>query len=137
MNRDDVLDNMIEVKLNSNQDFLILKETLERIGVASKKDKTLYQTVHVLHKQGHYYLAHFKELMALDGKPTTLSDEDIKRRNKIAALLEDWELVQIKDPEKVVSQADLSKIKIISRKEKENWELAPKYNIGAKKKQTA
>ena len=122
---------MLEVKLGEPDDFLKIRETLSRIGVASRKERKLYQSCHILHKQGRYYIVHFKELFALDGKPTNLSQNDIERRNTIAGLLEDWNLVEIlcmNEP-----KAPLSQIKIISYKEKEEWTLETKYNIGKKR----
>ena len=121
---------MLEVKLNEPDDFLKVRETLSRIGVASRKEKKLYQSCHILHKQGRYYIVHFKELFALDGKPSNLSQNDIERRNTIAALLDDWGLIEvmgISEP-----RAPLSQIKILSFKEKDEWSLETKYNIGKK-----
>jgi Bacteriophage translational regulator len=126
---------LVEVTLGEKDDFLKVRETLTRIGVASKKDRILYQSCHILHKQGHYYITHFKELFALDGKPTDISENDLSRRNAIAKLLQDWGLVkvvnikQIEEPPPIF----LSQIKILSHKEKDDWELVPKYNIGSKK----
>ena len=122
---------MQEVKLGEPYDFLKIRETLSRIGVASRKERKLYQSCHILHKQGRYYIVHFKELFALDGKATNLSQNDIERRNTIAGLLEDWGLVEVlglSEP-----RAPLSQIKIISYKEKEEWTLETKYNIGKKR----
>ena len=130
---------LVEVTLKEKDDFLKVRETLTRIGVASKKDRTLFQSCHILHKQGQYYIVHFKELFALDGKPTNITENDLSRRNAIAKLLQDWELVklvnvkQIETPEPIF----LSQIKIISHKEKQEWQLVPKYNIGAKKNYTS
>ena len=122
---------MFEVLLKEPDDFLKIRETLSRIGVASRKEKKLYQSCHILHKQGKYYIVHFKELFALDGKDTNLSENDIARRNTIVKLLSDWGLVTMKGtPEPI---APLSQIKIISFKEKDEWILATKYNIGKKK----
>jgi hypothetical protein len=122
---------MLEVTLKEPDDFLKIRETLSRIGVASRKEKKLYQSCHILHKQGRYYIVHFKELFALDGKQTNLSENDIARRNTISKLLKDWGLVEIKgEPE---PSAPLSQIKIISFKEKGDWTLETKYNIGTKK----
>ena len=122
---------MFEVFLKEADDFLKIRETLSRIGVASRKEKKLYQSCHILHKQGKYYIVHFKELFALDGKDTNLSENDIARRNTIVKLLSDWGLVEIKvTPEPI---APLSQIKIISFKEKDEWNLETKYNIGKKK----
>jgi hypothetical protein len=125
---------LVEVTLGEKDDFLKVRETLTRIGVASKKDKILYQSCHILHKQGRYYIVHFKELFALDGKPTDITENDLSRRNAIAKLLEDWGLVKILDKSKVENPPPifLSQIKIISHKEKDEWDLVPKYNIGKK-----
>jgi hypothetical protein len=125
---------LVEVTLGEKDDFLKVRETLTRIGVASKKDKILYQSCHILHKQSRYYIVHFKELFALDGKPTDISENDLSRRNAIAKLLEDWGLVKILDKSKVENPPPifLSQIKIISHKEKDGWDLVPKYNIGKK-----
>jgi hypothetical protein len=126
---------LVEVTLNEKDDFLKVRETLTRIGVASKKDRTLYQSCHILHKQGKYYIVHFKELFALDGKPTDISENDLSRRNAITNLLADWGLIVIVDEKKteVPPPIFLSQIKILSHKEKDDWELVPKYNIGSKK----
>lgn len=123
--------NMLEVTLNEPDDFLKVKETLTRIGVASRKDKKLYQSCHILHKQGRYFIVHFKELFLLDGKKSNLEENDIARRNTIATLLSDWGLVDIAQNRKL-DCAPLRQIKIISYKEKDQWELCPKYNIGVK-----
>tara|TARA_B100000073_G_scaffold8693_1_gene7294 strand:+ start:282 stop:692 length:411 start_codon:yes stop_codon:yes gene_type:complete len=123
---------MLEVRLNEPDDFLKVRETLSRIGVASRKDKTLFQSCHILHKQGKYYIVHFKELFALDGKDTNLSENDIARRNTIANLLTDWGLVDVVGTSKIEA-APLSQIKVISFKEKGEWKLETKYNIGKKK----
>ena len=124
---------MLEVKLKEPDDFLKVRETLSRIGVASRKERKLYQSCHILHKQGRYAILHFKELFILDGKHNTLSEEDISRRNTIVNLLEEWELVKIVDPSKSADPvASLNQIKIISFKEKNDWELTVKYNIGKK-----
>ena len=123
---------MLEVRLNEPDDFLKVRETLSRIGVASHKDKTLFQSCHILHKQGKYYIVHFKELFALDGKDTNLSENDIARRNTITNLLTDWGLVDVVGTTKVEA-APLSQIKVISFKEKNDWKLETKYNIGKKK----
>lgn len=125
-------DNMLEVALKEPDDFLKVRETLSRIGVASRKEKTLFQSCHILHKQGKYYIVHFKELFALDGKDTNLSENDIARRNTISNLLSDWGLVKVVN-ESEVEAAPLSQIKVISFKDKENWKLETKYNIGKKK----
>jgi hypothetical protein len=125
---------LIEVKLNEQDDFLKIRETLTRIGVASKKDKTLYQSCHILHKRGQYYVVHFKELFALDGKPTDITENDLSRRNAIVKLLADWELLIIVKPEQaeIPTPIFLSQVKIISHKEKNDWQLVPKYSIGKK-----
>ena len=127
-------DQMLEVNLNEPDDFLKVRETLSRIGVASRKNKTLYQSCHILHKQGKYYIVHFKELFALDGKDTNISENDIARRNTIANLLSDWGLVKVPNSSSVES-APLSQIKVISFKEKNEWNLETKYNIGKKKEE--
>lgn len=125
------VENLIEVDLIGEEAFLKVRETLTRIGIASKKDNKLFQSCHILHKQGKYYIVHFKELFALDGKPTNFSDEDKARRNTIAALLNEWGLVKIINPEKSNEpKAPLNQIKVITHKEKNNWELVVKYNIG-------
>ena len=123
---------MLEVTLNQPDDFLKIRETLSRIGVASRKDKTLFQSCHILHKQGKYYIVHFKELFALDGKKATLIENDVQRRNTIAILLQDWNLLTIVKPEDATNKAPLSQIKIIAFKEKNEWNLQAKYNIGKK-----
>jgi|TARA_B110000977_G_scaffold60487_1_gene82189 hypothetical protein len=123
----------VEVELPTQDSFLKVKETLTRIGISSRKEKKLYQSCHILHKQGRYAILHFKELFILDGKHNTLSEEDISRRNTIVNLLEEWELVKIVDPSKSADPvASLNQIKIISFKEKNDWELTVKYNIGKK-----
>ena len=127
------LNDLIEVTLNEKDDFLKVKETLTRIGLASKKDNTLYQSCHILHKQGKYYIVHFKELFALDGKQADLTDNDLERRNTIAKLLSDWGLVKIIDSNKFVELAPLSQIKVIAYKDKHEWDLQTKYNIGKKR----
>jgi hypothetical protein len=128
------LSKFIEVKLNEQDDFLKVKETLTRIGVSSRKEKILYQSCHILHKQGRYYLVHFKEMFALDGKPSNLSENDIQRRNAIAKLLEEWELLEILNPQLMIDNiAPIHQIKIISFKEKDGWELISKYSMGKKK----
>jgi hypothetical protein len=123
----------LEVKLEEPDDFLKVRETLTRIGVASRKDKILYQSCHILHKQGRYFIVHFKELFALDGKVAELSNNDIQRRNTIAKLLADWGLIKILEPKLFEDMAPLSQIKIISHREKDEWELETKYNIGKKR----
>ena len=127
------LSNFVEVVLNEQDDFLKVRETLTRIGVSSRKEKVLYQSCHILHKQGKYYIVHFKELFALDGKPSNISENDIQRRNAIANLLEEWGLVKILNPKLMEDNiAPLHQVKIISFKEKDDWELIAKYNIGKK-----
>lgn len=129
-----IVDNMIEVLLESPDDFLKIRETLTRIGVASKKDKKIFQSCHILHKQNRYFIVHFKELFALDGKPTNFSEDDIARRNTISNLLAEWNLYKIINPEKTKSPvAPISQIKIIAYKEKSEWILEQKYNIGKKR----
>ena len=124
-------DLMLEVTLNEADDFLKVRETLSRIGVASRKERKLYQSCHILHKQGRYFIVHFKELFALDGKPTNISINDLERRNTIAGLLADWELVEILGNNE--PKAPLSQIKVLSYKEKDEWILETKYNIGKKR----
>jgi len=129
-----ILETLVEVRLGEEDDFLKVRETLTRIGVASRKDKTLYQSCHILHKQGKYYIVHFKELFALDGKPSDFSDEDKGRRNTITKLLSDWGLIAIVDADKITEpQTPLNQIKILPFKEKNEWSLVTKYNIGRKK----
>jgi hypothetical protein len=129
-----LLDSFVEVKLTNEDDFLKVRETLTRIGVASKKDQKLFQSCHILHKQGRYYIVHFKELFALDGKPTNISEDDLSRRNTIANLMAEWGLVTLIDPVKSKEPvAPLSQIKVLAYKEKDEWELVAKYNIGRKK----
>jgi len=128
------IDDLLEVRLKQEDDFLKVRETLTRIGVASRKDRTLYQSCHILHKKGKYYVVHFKELFALDGKPTDFTDNDMGRRNTIANLLEEWGLIEIVKHEQAKEiTAPLSQIKIISYKERDEWQLTTKYNIGKKK----
>ena len=127
------IDNMVEVTLSKDDDFLKVRETLTRIGVASRKNNTLFQSCHILHKQGKYYIVHFKELFALDGKPADFTDDDKGRRNTISKLLQDWGLVKIVGGPADEPMAHLSKIKIIPQSEKGDWELIAKYNIGKKK----
>ena len=126
-------DQMVEVILNEPDDFLKVRETLTRIGVASRKEKKIYQSCHILHKQGKYYIVHFKELFALDGKNTNLSLNDVQRRNRIIQLLSDWGLITIVTPEKIADLAPLNQIKVLAFKEKDEWTLESKYNIGRKK----
>ena len=123
----------LEVKLKNPDDFLKVRETLSRIGVASRKDKILYQSCHILHKQGRYFIVHFKELFALDGKDADFSDNDLQRRNTVAHLLSDWGLITILNPEIHEDKAPLNQIKVIAYKDKNEWELIQKYNIGRKK----
>ena len=127
---------LVEVTLNDKDDFLKVRETLTRIGVASKKDQVLYQSCHILHKRGQYYVVHFKELFALDGKLSTITENDVQRRNAIANLLEEWGLIKIVNYDIVEhNMAPIHQIKIISFKEKDDWELIAKYNIGKKGKE--
>jgi hypothetical protein len=127
------LETLVEVTLASDEDFLKVRETLTRIGVASKKEKKLYQSCHILHKQGLYYIVHFKELFGLDNKPSNFSEEDIARRNTIANLIAEWGLVKLVDPIKTKEPVSaMSQIKILPYKEKDDWELVAKYNIGRK-----
>ena len=126
------IEDMLEVTIKQPDDFLKVRETLTRIGVASRKDKTLFQSCHILHKQGKYYIVHFKELFALDGKLATLSENDIQRRNTIAIILQDWALIDIVQKEKAENKAPLSQIKVLPFKEKKEWTLSAKYNIGKK-----
>ena len=125
---------MIEVTLSEPDDFLKVRETLTRIGVASRKEKKLYQSCHILHKQGRYYIVHFKELFALDGKSANLSMNDVQRRNRIITLLSDWGLITIMKPDSIQDVAPLNQIKVLSYKDKGDWTLETKYNIGKKKK---
>ena len=128
------LEQMVEVKLSNDDDFLKIRETLTRIGVASRKDKTLYQSCHILHKQDRYFIVHFKELFALDGKPTDFEEADIGRRNAISNLLSEWGLITLVEPDKSKDPvAPISQIKVLPFKEKDQWTLTPKYNIGKKK----
>tara|TARA_R100000353_G_scaffold58555_6_gene46257 strand:- start:562 stop:969 length:408 start_codon:yes stop_codon:yes gene_type:complete len=128
------INSLVEVKLRNEDDFLKVRETLTRIGVASKKEKTLYQSCHILHKQGRYFIVHFKELFALDGKPSNMSESDVARRNTISNLLKEWELVDLVKSEQTENPiAPISQIKVLPYKEKNEWELVAKYNIGKKK----
>ncbi len=129
-------DQMIEIKLNEPDDFLKVRETLTRIGVASRKEKKLYQSCHILHKQGRYFIVHFKELFALDGKRANITVNDVQRRNRIIQLLLDWGLVTVVDTDKVLDIAPLNQIKVLAYKEKNEWELETKYNIGKRKQKT-
>jgi hypothetical protein len=131
----DLLSKLIEVKIGEDEDFLKIKETLTRIGVASRKEKTLYQSCHILHKQGKYYIVHFKEMFMIDGKPSNFTEEDQGRRNKIIDLLQEWGLLRVLNSDNIKSpMASMSQIKIINHKEKAEWNLETKYNIGRKKK---
>ena len=125
--------NMVEVSLTEPDDFLKVRETLTRIGVASRHERKLYQSCHILHKQGRYYIVHFKELFALDGKKTNLSLNDVQRRNTIAKLLSEWGLINVVEEERIEDLAPLNQIKVLSFKEKDDWSLESKYNIGRKK----
>ena len=128
------IDNMLEISFEENDDFLKIRETLTRIGVASRKDRTLYQSCHILHKRSKYYLVHFKELFALDGKDSSITENDIARRNAIARLLEEWKLLKIVIPEQASTPlAPMSQIKVLPHKEKNEWSLVAKYNIGVAK----
>lgn len=131
----DLINNLVEVRIAEEEDFLKIKETLTRIGVASRKEKKLYQSCHIFHKQGKYYIVHFKEMFAIDGKPSNFSDEDKGRRNKIIELLEDWGLLKVVEADQIKDPlASMSQIKIINHKEKNEWALETKYNMGRKKK---
>jgi len=127
-------DQMIEVTLNEPDDFLKVRETLTRIGVASRKEKKIYQSCHILHKQGRYFIVHFKELFALDGKHANLTQNDVQRRNRIIQLLSDWGLITVLSPDNITDIAPLNQIKVLAYKEKGEWILETKYNIGKKKK---
>lgn len=127
-----IIDSFIEIKFEEENDFLLIKETLSRIGIASKKENKLFQTCYILHKAGKYYITHFKELFLLDGKESTYSEQDRKRRNTIAALLEEWELLTIVNPAIVDDQLSLRTIKIVPFKDKSNWKFIQKYNLGKK-----
>lgn len=129
-------DSMLEITLAEPDNFLKVRETLTRIGIASKKDNTLYQSCHILHKQGRYFIVHFKELFALDGKDSNITSGDIERRNAIAGLLQDWDLLKIVNSSKAEQKASLSQIKVVSFKEKNDWNLVAKYNIGKKVRPT-
>ncbi len=130
------LSKFVEVVLVEEDDFLKVRETLTRIGVSSRKERVLYQSCHILHKQGKYYIVHFKELFALDGKPSTITENDVQRRNAIANLLEEWGLIKVVNFDIIENNmAPIHQIKIISFKEKDDWELVAKYNIGKKKKE--
>jgi hypothetical protein len=131
----DLIEKLIEVKIGEEEDFLKIKETLTRIGVASRKENKLYQSCHIFHKQGKYYIVHFKEMFLIDGKPSNFSDEDMGRRNKIVELLQDWGLLRVVEPDRIrIPLASISQIKILSHKEKNDWILEAKYNMGRKKR---
>jgi hypothetical protein len=130
----EILESLVEIKIAEEEDFLKIKETLTRIGIASRKEKKLYQSCHIFHKQGKYYIVHFKEMFLIDGKQSNFSEEDKGRRNKIIALLQDWNLLKVVESEKIQSPvAPMNQIKIINHKEKNEWALESKYNIGKKK----
>ena len=129
-------DQMVEISLNEPDDFLKVRETLTRIGVASRKEKKIYQSCHILHKQGRYFLVHFKELFALDGKHANLTTNDVQRRNRIAQLLADWGLVEVLNVDQIKDIAPLNQIKVLAYRDKGDWILETKYNIGSKKKNT-
>ena len=126
-------ESMLEVTLPEPDNFLKVRESLTRIGISSRTENKLFQSCHILHKQGKYFIVHFKELFALDGKESNIANNDIERRNTIAVLLQDWELLKIVKPEQAEPKASLSQIKVLSHKDKSSWELVPKYNIGKKK----
>lgn len=131
----ELIESLVEVTFAEEEDFLKIKETLTRIGVASRKEKKLFQSCHIFHKQGKYYIVHFKEMFAIDGKPSDFSEEDKGRRNKIIELLKDWSLLKVVDPERIKEPlASMSQIKILNHKEKGEWTLETKYNMGRKKK---
>ena len=130
----DILDSLVEVRIDGEESFLKIKETLTRIGVASRKENKLYQSCHIFHKQGHYYIVHFKEMFIIDGKPSNFSEEDMGRRNKIAELLQDWGLLKVLDEEKIKDPlANMNQIKVLNFKEKNEWTLESKYQIGRKR----
>lgn len=133
MNSDWDAQSMVEVRLKQPDDFLKVRETLTRIGVASRNERKLYQSCHILHKQGRYYIVHFKELFLLDGKNSDFSDNDLQRRNRITKLLSDWGLVDVVNEQMIEDASSISQIKILPHKEKAEWELIPKYSIGSKK----
>ena len=124
---------MVEIRLKAPDDFLKVRETLTRIGVASRSEKKLYQSCHILHKQGHYYIVHFKELFLLDGKHSDFSENDVQRRNRITRLLADWGLVEVVNEQMIEEASSVSQIKILPHREKNEWTLVPKYSIGSKK----
>ena len=130
MEEEVVVQGFVEIKLKKSEDFLKIKETLTRMGIPSIKDRKLYQSCHILHKKGKYYIVHFKELFKLDGKNTEIEEEDVQRRNLICSLLEEWELIELVDKSKIEDKLHIKKIKIIPFSKKEEWELIAKYNIG-------
>ena len=136
MDEQQLVDNLVEIQFKEKDDFLKIRETLTRIGVASRKEKKLYQSAHILHKQGRYYITHFKELFALDGKHANLTVNDVQRRNRIIRLLSDWGLVEVVNEDKIMDIAPLNQIKVIAYREKNEWILEQKYNIGVKKRTT-
>ena len=131
-NQEDIIKDLVEVTFPEKDDFLKIRETLSRIGVASRREQELFQSCHILHKRGKYYITHFKELFALDGKNSTLTENDIQRRNTIALLLQDWNLIEVVNTTMVENKAPLSQIKVLPFKEKKEWNLVAKYNIGKK-----
>lgn len=130
MEEEIIVKNFVEIKLNKSEDFLKIKETLTRMGIPSVKERKLFQSCHILHKRGKYYIVHFKELFKLDGKKTEIEEEDIQRRNLICSLLEEWELIELVDKSKIEDKLHIMKIKIIPFRQKDEWELITKYNIG-------
>ena len=133
MNSDNIIENLVEIDFEEPDDFLKIKETLTRIGVSSRTEKKLFQSCHILHKRGRYYIVHFKELFALDGLRSDIDENDMARRNKIISLLEEWGLVEVLDKDKIKEPiCEINRIKILSYKEKDDWELCPKYHIGRK-----
>ena len=127
------IDKMVEIKLEKPDDFLKIKETLTRIGIASKKEKKLYQTCHLLHKRGKYYIIHFKEIFNIEGRPSTLTLDDVSRRNRIASLIEDWGLCKVLNPEMIINKSSMSSIKVVPYKERSQYTLISKYTLGKKK----
>jgi hypothetical protein len=125
-----LIDSFVEVTFEHDDDFLLIKETLTRIGIAAKNENKLFQTCHILHKGGRYFIVHFKEMFLLDGKESTYTEQDLKRRNTIASLLQDWELLTVVNPEKIVDKLSLKTIKIVPFKDKKDWELIQKYSLG-------
>jgi len=133
MNSDNIIENLVEIDFEEPDDFLKIKETLTRIGVSSRTENKLFQSCHILHKRGRYYIVHFKELFALDGLRSDIDENDMARRNKIISLLEEWGLVEVLDKDKIKEPiCEINRIKILSYKEKDDWELCPKYHIGRK-----